>query len=235
VSPLDRVACSITAALALLAAVGIVRRRRVRACWSFAVYLAVTAAAFGLVSLAPGTFWTWPFYATTNALHAGLRVAIAFEVALQTLRPPLYAGRRRVRLLLSVILLGTLAAVVFYPRALRSAFDFTLLIESTSYGIGWMFGAFLLVVRYYRVPLDPLHRDVAAGFAILNLLVFYREALFALDPWFGLGTAAGRDLITKTLYPCLMAFWNVSAWRRDEATAFSPAVERLLQPWRTRR
>lgn len=188
-----------------------------------------------LVAIYPSIFWTWSFWGVSSAFQALLRVAIAFEIAFKTLRPPLYAGRKRIRFLLLVISLGTTAAVLFYPRSLRTAFDFTLLVESTSYGIGWMFGAFLLVVLSYRVPIDPLHRDVAGGFGILNALVFYREALFNLDPWFGLGTAAGRDLITKTLYPCLLVFWNVSAWRRDEPTAFSPEVEEMLQPWRTRR
>lgn len=201
----------------------------------FLMYLSLTAAVSLLAGGLPSLFWTWSFWGASSAVQALFCVAVAFEIAFKTLRPPLYAGRRRVRFLLLVISLGTVAAVLFYPRSLRTAFDFALLVESTSYGIGWMFGAFLLLVLFHRVPIDPLYRDVAGGFAILNSLVFYREALFNLDPWFGLGTAAGRDLITKTLYPCLLAFWNVSAWRRDEPTAFSPEVEEMLQPWRTRR
>lgn len=224
-----------TALLAGLAVLGLLHRARVRACPWFAVYLASAAAIGLLIVFFPGVFWTSWFRLVSSAAQVTLRIGIAFDIAFKTLRPPLYVGRRRMRFLLIVIALGTLAAVVFHPRALRTAFDLALLVESTSYGIGWMFGAFLLVARHYGVPLDPLHRDIAGGFAILNILVFYAEPLYQLDPWFGLGTAAGRDLITKTLYPCLLAFWNVSAWRPDEPTAFSPEVESVLQPWRTRR
>lgn len=234
-SPAGVVASAASAVLALLAVAGLVVRDRLRPCFTFPLFLLSTALGHTLVLAWPSVFWTWEFWFQSSAAQALLFAGIAVEVALKTLRPPLYVGRKRIRFLLLVIGIGTVLAIGFYPHALRTAVDLTLLVESTSYGIAWMFGAFLLVVRWYHVPLDPLHRDIATGFTILNVLVFYREALFNFDSWFGLGTAAGRDLVTKTLYPVLLALWNVSAWRADEPTAFSPEVEKVLQPWRTRR
>lgn len=234
-SRVDVVVSTTIVVAALLAFVGLAYRRRLSACGTFPAFLLSNVFGYLVVLIWPRRFWTWEFWFPSSAAQLLLCAGIAVEIAFKTFRPPLYVGRKRIRLLLLVIGLGTALGVAFYPRALRTAFDWTLLVESTSYGIAWMFGAFLLVVRYYRVPTDPLHRDIATGFTVLNILVFYREALFDLDSWFGLGTVAGRDLITKTLYPLLLATWNVSAWRRDEPTAFSPEVEKLLQPWRTRR
>lgn len=223
------------AILGTAACLGLVHRRRLRACVSFAGYLGVSAVGGLLVGLWPSVFWSWRFWVAVSALQATLRAGMAVEIAFKTFRPPLYVGRRRARLLMTLIALGTALSVASYSRAPRTALDWTLLVESLSYGIAALFTAFLLLVRYYRVPIDPLHRDIAAGSTLLSLLVYYSDTLYRIDPWFGLGTVAGRDLITKTLYPLLLVFWNVSAWRRDAPPAFTPEVERVLQPWRTRR
>lgn len=208
--------------------VGLVVRRRLRAAWSFPFYLLVTAVSGLLIVTAPDVFWNWHFWAATDVLQRCLQAALALEIAMKVFRPPLWAGRRRVRLLLGLILAATLCATLLAPVPAGGAFGITLLMERVSYGVAWMFAAFLVAVRYYGVPLDPLHRDLACGFALLMMLLAFNDGLKSVDRFFDLGAA----VVAKTLYPCLLAAWNVSAWRPQAPEELSPHALRVLQPWR---
>lgn len=231
----DTIATAAIAALAFIALLGLAYRRRFRTCVVFPFFLLVSGLVGPLLLAWPDVFWTWRFMFVSSTVQALLSAGMAVEIAIKTLRPPLNAGRQRIRRLLFIIGGGTLLSLVFYPRPLRNAFDWTLFAEHTVYGTAWMFAAFLLVVRYYRVPLDPLHRDIAAAFPLVSFIVFYREALYRADPWFGLSPDAGRHLISKTVYALVMLLWAWSAWRRDDQDRYPPEVEKLLEPWRVPR
>jgi hypothetical protein len=64
---------------------------------------------------------------------------------------------------------------------------------------------------------------------VVSVLVGCVSLLWHFDPRFGLGS----DLIVKTAYPCLLAWWVWAAWRRDSFTGLSEAGLRRLHPWRT--
>ena len=217
----------LSALLGSVALAGLVARRRLRACLAFPAYLGSAVAGHALVVAAPDTFWNWEFWLTSDVVQTALRLGIAFEITFKTFRP-LPAGYRRMRVLFAGLTLAMALMVISGTHLPRSAFDLTLVMARISYGISWLLAVFILAVAYHRVPIDPLHRDVAVGFGLLGLLVGFAEALSGLDPRLGLG----RDVIAKSAYPCLLAAWCVSAWRRDEPTALSPRALRILQPWR---
>jgi hypothetical protein len=97
-----------------------------------------------------------------------------------------------------------------------------------SYGAVWLFAAWVALVFYYRVPTDPLHRDIAGGFCLWSMLMASSELLRGLDPWMNFG----RFAIESLAYPTLLAAWCWAAWRRDPGTALSPDALAVLQPWR---
>ncbi len=220
------VAVSLLAAAALA---GLVVRHRLRATLLFPIYLAVAGLGSGLVVVWPRNFWTWNFFAATDIIQAGLTLGIAFELAYRTFRP-LPVGLRRVRVVMLTVLVVLALTLAFQARPLTNAFDLALALERVSYGTSFLFLAFMLLTGYYGVPTDPLYRDVAAGFVFVNLLVGCASALAAFDPWFDLG----RYFVSKTAYPCALAWWLVAAWRREDYGWLSPQSVRYLQPWRAR-
>jgi hypothetical protein len=228
-SPFGLAMAMAVALLASAALVGLWVRRRVRSSWLFPIYLGVAGAGSALVLARPATFWTWDFFAATDLLQAALTAGIAFEIAYRTFRP-LPVGFRRVRMAMLAVLLGLAVALVFQARPLVSAFDLAQVLERVSYGTSFLFLAFMLLTGYYGVPTDPLYRDVAAGFVFVNLVVGCASALAAFDPLFDLG----RYFVSKTAYPCALAWWVVAAWRREDYGWLSPETVRYLQPWRVR-
>lgn len=213
--------------LASVALCGLAVQRRVRASYSFALYLLTVSAGRVLLLVAPEHFWTWPFMFWTDALQTLLCAAIAFEICAKVFRP-LPGGRVYVRRLIGLVVVARVLTFVILPPHASDAFEGTFVVAQVSYAVAFLFGAFLLVTWYGGVPVDPLHRDVVCGFVVLSGLVAYTGELSALDP----GTAWGRDLLTKSAYPLLLLFWCWSAWRRDEPTRLSPRSLALLQPWR---
>lgn len=225
---LDQAVLVVSGLLATAALAGLVRRDRLRACRLFGVYLVVAAAGALLMAVFPGMFWTWEFYAATDVLQTSLRVGIALELSWRVFRP-LPLGPRRVGPALLLVLLASGLALAFYPKPIGNAFELAVFVDALSYGVAWLFGVFLLLTLYYGVPLDPLHRDLAAGFGAVSFLLVYQQPLTSLDPYLG------RDFVVKMLYPLLLAAWNVSAWRREDFGRLEAETVRVLQPWRVPR
>lgn len=221
---LDIAVSILSAVLAAATLVGLFVRGKVRACVLFPVYLASAALGHAVLVVFPALLWNWGFWASTDVVQTVLRLGIAFEVAIRTFRP-LPRGSRHIRLLFFVITLAILVAVVVYPREVTDAFELTLVVGRISYGVAVMFTVFLLVVWYYGVPIDPLHRVVAAGFAVASALLAFAHVFTADYEW-------GRSLLTKTAYPIVLAVWAVSAWRRDSFAGLSPRSVGILWPWR---
>lgn len=226
-SPLGQVFSSVTAALAAIAIAGLVRRRRARACPTFVAYLVSAIGGHLLLVASPRTFWTWEFLIATDVLQALLLLGTVVEITTKSFRA-LPAGYQRVRQLLAFVSLAAVAIEAFFAPPVASAADLSRLLEHVSYGIGFLFIAFMAAVRWYGVPIDPLHRTVATGFAFVTMLVGCVSALAELDPMLGFG----RDFIVKTAYPCVLAWWAASAWRHDDFGRLSPEAVRRLHPWR---
>ncbi len=226
-SLLGQVLSAVSAAFGAAALAGLVWRRRARACRAFALYLATAALGHLLLLIAPQAFWNWEFLTLTDALQAGLQLAIVAEIGGKAFHA-LPVGYRHLRLVLGCIALATAFAALPTLSPRGGLPDAALHVERVFYGIGFLFIAFMAVVRYHGVPLDPLHRAVATGFAVIALLSGCVSALAALDP----ASSWGRDFIVKTAYPCVLAWWTVNAWRRDDFGRLSLEAVRRLHPWR---
>ncbi len=213
--------------LATLALTGLVKRRRVRACVVFVAYLASVAVGHLALGVAPRILWTWEFLIATDLLQALLQVGIVVEITGKTFRP-LPAGYVRVRQVLTLVGGAVAVALGLSLGPISGPSDLSRALERVFYGLGFLFLAFMIVVRWYGVPIDPLHRTIATGFAFVTMLVGCMSALAQLDPLLGWG----RDSIVKTAYPCVLAWWTLSAWRHDDFGRLSLASVRRLHPWR---
>lgn len=224
--PLAAVAHSLAVAtLAALALVGLVVRRKLDVCRLFPIYLLSAATGHALLASLPGVFWTWDFMALTDGVQVALRLGIAFEVAFKIFRAPLLVGRRRVRAMFALVTIGLSGAMLLYPWQHVDAFELTLAFGRVSYGVAVLFMVFLLVAFYYSVPIDPLHRAIASGFA-------FTSAVLAFGHVFSLNAGWGRHFVTILAYPVVMAGWAYCAWRRDSLAGLSPEALRVLWPWR---
>lgn len=215
-----------SATLAALALVGLIVRGKLGACVLFPVYLVVAALGYALILLAPGHFWNWTFMAATDAIQTALRLGIAFEIAFKALRA-LPRGLRYIRRVFLGVCLLTAVAVLSFGLMPVDAFGWTMLFGRVTYGTAVLFTVFLLVVWRYGVPTDPLHRAIAAGFALAS-------ALLAFAPAFSIDTEWGRFFLTKTVYPFVLLLWVIAAWRRDSLAGMTPEAVAILWPWRHR-
>lgn len=227
---LDRLIFSLEALLAAIAVAGLVLHRRASACWGFVAYLAATAAFYGLVATLPARFWTWPFSLLTDVLQTTLRAACAIEIAERTFRA-LPRGRAQMRWLFAAGALLIIINLAFWQGRTDSAFDLTLLVARVTYGVAFLFAAYLRLTSYYHLPVDPIHRDVAVGFVVLSVLVAFTQPLSALDAVFGWG----RDTIVKVAYPVLLSWWAYRAWAAEAPSALTREVMERYQPWRVTR
>lgn len=229
---MSRLAVAISAVNVLLVAAvlgGLIAHKRLAACWTFSAYLLSVAADRVAVLAWPQAFWTWTAVALTDAAQSLLCAAIAVEIAYKTFRT-LPEGYRRLRRVMGVLALVTVIAVVLGSTWPRNAAEWTLVSARVSYGLAFLFAAFVLFARYHRFPLDPLHREIALGFVLRSLLVAFAHALSQYDDLVGLGHYS----ISKVAYPLILLGWVWSAWRPEPPTALSPEVLRRLRPWRVR-
>lgn len=224
------VSSATSAAFAAVLLAGLVIRRKADASLAFTAYVVTALLGHLLLAGFPTRFWNWEFMLVTDVIQALLRFAVAFELGIKTYRP-LPEGYRRLRLALGAIVLLTIVGVASLSGGAVSARDGTLLCARVSYGATFLYVVYLALSAYYRVPLDPVFRDVAIGFAFLALLTGFTDVLARLDPiarW-------GRDFLVKVSYPLLLAWWARRMWQPEETTGFSREEMTVLQPWRVKR
>lgn len=224
------------AALTFLAAtlVGLFRRGRARRLWMLPAYLLATGTADVLTLVAPQFFRVWRAWAGRELALNGLALAIVLEIALRVFMA-LPRAARHARLALAGVLGMTalgLALVPWYSPGLASApWIYVVVTEALprlAYGAFWLCLALILVMNFYDVPPDPLHRAVLGGLA--GYLVVYSV---------GLGMQHGphnRALVytvTPLAYTALLAYWTWAAWRPEKPPrGASPAAVQRLHPWR---
>lgn len=223
-SPLDRAASAATVLLAVAALAGLVVRRKLHVCLLFPVYLLSAALGHAALLAFPVALWNWQFWAATDVVQAALRLGVAIEIAIKTFRP-LPAAGRMLRLYFLVAIVAIAARVLLFPREFADAFELALVVGWISYGVAFLFTGLLLIVLYYAVPLDPLHRAIAIGVAVASAVLAFAHTIPAQDHW-------GRAWLSATAYPLVLAAWTISAWRRDTWRGLSPASVDRLWPWR---
>lgn len=217
----------LTGGLAGLALLGLIVRRRVKHCAAFTAYLLSAAVGHPLIVGLPEVFWTWQAWLAFDWLQTALRVAVAIELAVRTFRP-LPPGYPLIMRLLALLGFATLVIVVATFTPPSNAAEWTLVAARVSYGVAFLFGAFVVFAGHHGVPLDPLHREIALGFVALSLLVAFAHPLSSLDPLIGLGHYS----VSMLTYPLILAGWVWSAWRPEPPSGLSAETLARLRPWR---
>jgi hypothetical protein len=183
----------------------------------------------GAVTIWPDEFYKQWVWILAHGVFDALKIGIAFELGFRIFQafPRAQATTRRVLFTLlcatSVALIGIPVAATYQqvmldwqPRVLT--------------GTIWTMNGLALLITWYRVPVHPYHKAILLGF-VPYLLVF-TTLLSLTDRWgwafFGPYLQAGEPVA----YMLLMGFWAWSSWRRDTQPEVSPALVRLLQPWR---
>lgn len=203
-------------------------RRRLSASRAFAVLLLSHLVNHALKVASPDRWWTWRFVLVTDWLQALIVILIALEIGFRVFRhlPP---GLRTLSILFRIVFAGLLVWLLLAaPGVLREEGVAQLkalrgLIGRVFYGSAILFAAFLGLMSYYRLPLDPVHRDVAAGLGVFGILVALADM-----------HVGNQDVFIFALHG-VFAFWVWSAWKPEEPTELSPEAMRFLQPWRAKR
>jgi hypothetical protein len=216
--------------LVLLTLAGILARRRWSLCWSFTTYLAVILICNSLVSFWPERFYQPWFTLVRTGLYDGLKVAIALELAYRTFQA--FPGARataRQMILLLVIASSTLLMALPWDATYGAAlFEWEPRILTATI---WLLNALAVLVIWYRVPIHAYHKAILMGF-VPYLLVF--TILLRLLNHYGWKILPLVQAADPAAYLLLMGWWAWAAWEPEGAQDVSPAVLRVLQPWRAR-
>lgn len=209
---------------------GLAWRRRMRAPATLPLYLLC-----GIVLRVPFVLWLERFYVRsywllTEVVCAGLGLALSVELALLAFRRlrlvRRWAGAVTAAVLVSILGLFSLTAPAGAADAAYGLASWRA--SQAKLGAGWVCALTLVLASRFRVPLEPLHRDVAAGFTLWAFVQAWSTELAALDPILGLG----RQGLQVVIYMGVLIAWAWAAWRRDPQSALSPTALRVLRPWR---
>ena len=225
----------VTAAAVILAGTsltGLIVRRRVGVCWSFAVYLAVVAAADLLMLLWPARFWQLPFYVGKEFLIDVLRFVLALELTWRTFRA-FPSARATARGVLLVVLLATLALVFAGTGDLEPVEGAPALGPLISRvqprvmnGAIWLLTGIAGLILWYRLPVHPLHKAILVGY-VPYLLVF-TVSLNVLESH-GWHIREQVNYVHTSAFLVVLGYWVVAAWRRAETPVHPRGVESRLE------
>jgi len=226
---------NLSAALMAAAAAGLLARRRARLCWSFLAYLLAMILGNQLAAWLPETFHSHWFWTAKMSVYGALRSLIALEIALLTFSA-LPRARLRAELVLALVLavsagVGMLAtASVGYPYLAMLG----LVAPRGSAASLWLFVAVLAVALWHRAPIHPFHRSLLLAFTLYlgtatGLLGLVGLAASSRPAY--LAAYAYLEALDPLAFAVTAGFWTWAAWRREPATALSPAVASRLQPW----
>jgi hypothetical protein len=186
-----------------------------------------------LFLLWPGRFYVWSWWLVGELASTLLALGLALQLGVLVFgRLPV--GRRRLAELGVVVLLIALVVIIHAPAPAVDAsvdsvyYQGSLRASQATAAAGWIFAAILGLSLQHGVPLERMHRDVAAGLALWALLQGFASELSVLDPFL----AIGRQGLHRLVYTGMLVAWAIDAWRRDEETDLGPEALRLLRPWR---
>lgn len=214
--------------LAALVVAGLFLRGRARACVFFPAYLGVGVAARLAVWTWP-ELYTWNYWLATELLQSALGFGVAVEFARRAFSA-LPAGRARalrVQLLLAAAA-GLLLLLIPLAPADTHTRHWQELLARLAHARAWVFAGGLAVAYYHGVPLDRIHREIAAGFVVWSLIMAGNAQLGQLD---GL-LQVTRQTIASLVYPGVLMAWLWAAWAPEEETTLSPRAIASLRPWR---
>jgi hypothetical protein len=216
--------CLLAAALGLA---GLLLRGNARFCRVFTCYLGVMVVIETAVTIWPGVFWTWRFWLLKQVAYDMLKIATALELAYWIFLG--FPGAGRVARGVVFLFLGaTLVAVLAMP-ATPATTEFTLasLRARLEVGTAWTFTALAALVRWYRIPLHPMHRAIIFGF-VSYLMVFSTALKLAADT----GLMKYLAVAQPPAYLAVCCLWAWAAWQREAVSDVNVDIVAQLQPWR---
>jgi hypothetical protein len=205
-------------ALVATAVLGAVVRRRYRLWWFFTLYLATILVVEASILIAPRTFHTPEFWQAKETVIAGLRLAMAAEVGIRTMRAfPGALGTAR--FIVFAVLVVTLIAVATAPPSSQFRTFVGELQPRVLHGSVWMLTAIAGVILWYRLPVHPFHKAILLSY-LPYVLVF--SILLSYLGRAGWEPGSASQYVNQLAYVALVAYWNYVIWRRDP----KPAADR---------
>lgn len=212
----------IVACLALEVAllVGLVRRARVRQCYTLPLLVLAWFATSTALIWRPD--WnTWDFWIIKELAHAALALVLALELVVRVFRP-LPAPWLWARLVLggaSVLALALVASLPAGPVSVR-------ILPSLLLALAWLYTGLGCILLQYGMPVEPLHRAILWGLS--PYLMVYAATWGHVDSEPLLPNALNPPMFTAAL---AVLVWSAC---RPEGTPpdADPITVGWLWPWR---
>jgi hypothetical protein len=202
---------------------GLMLRRRLRLCWSFAAYMLAALVGNSLASFWPDRFFTPSFYVLKQGLYDILKMMIALELAWRAFEAFPGAMRTARFVLLSLLVVSTVALAAFTPL---SSFETLWEWEPSTATAGlWLLTSTALLVVWYQVPVHEWQRAIMLGLSLYQLVFVYALDLLGRYGWAAMHTVT--SILDSAAYLALVIFWIWAAWRRD---AVAPATAPAARP-----
>jgi hypothetical protein len=228
-TPLQTVIWSLAMTALVLLLVGLFRRGRHRACYSFTAYAFAVLIGSILPRIDPDRFFNWDFYLPRDAVLALLKVAIGVELARRIFRsfPGAFA---RARWVILVVLAGLLLAVTVVSTTVADSGSlYSRLMPRVQNGTAWLFTSILGVVLWYRLPLNLFHKAILVGF--VPYLLIATAAVQAMETWGWREMRIYAGYIDSVAYLLCVAYWAYAAWRPVIPTVSESPKNGGLEGW----
>lgn len=213
-------------ALEAILLAGLLSRGHYTRCLTLPLYVLSVLVPSVLFNAWPQRFFTWDNYMLREMVHNLLKLAIALEVAYRTFRSfpgALAAGRRLVGIVFLLLAVVALTALTAQPDPAGIQIEWHARMLN---GTIWLFTAVALVILWYRLPVDPLHKAILVGF-VPYLLVFSVGMRALVD--LGWEQARQYQRLHSFAYLVLLGYWNRVAWNRAPAQAVAPRAAQVEQ------
>lgn len=189
---------------------GLVFRDEARRHWTLTAYLLTVFTCGSLVLSNPETFFRHHFFVLKESLYSITRVAVAVQLAYVVFAE--FPGARRssrlallIGLVLSTLYIGLSPAAHSrerYPEWHAQVLAATI----------WLMAGTAVLVQWYVLPVEPLHRVVLLGFSLY--LLTFTTTVNALSH-FGVRSYPGLGLVDGLAYLGMILWWGVTVWRTD--------------------
>lgn len=213
-------------ALAALALVGLVHRRRVRRAYCLPPLLLALIASSTFVAIAPDLY-TWKTWLIKESLHVLVLAALGIELSTRMFRnlPGAAAWARGLSAMVGLAI-GLLVYAAPRDRGVVTDLSVTILPLLVG-GVALLYTAIALVTAYFLIPEDPLHKAVLSSFPLYLILYCVWTAEMLHEP-----ARAVVDGVLPLVLVLVLANLTWVAWRREEPPRAPAALLRFLWPWR---
>ncbi len=194
---------------------GMAWRGRLSLSWSFTALLAVTAVSNRLVVWWPEVFFTRHFWARKELAFSALQALVVLDLCLALRYWP--RARRVAVVVVSFVIVATAIVLV----ATRPDYEARVLFARANIGVAWAYAALVLVVWWFRLPINPFHHQILIGSA---LQLSFSGVMMALIGWLGTSMFTYFSALDPAVYAATAGIWFLAAWRPTVARAPDAAL-----------